>query len=344
MLTRLTKDLRQRRNLTLERVTEAVRALVDEGIPAEAKAEFLTALAAKGETAEEIGFLARELRELSIPPPIDPQTRQLEIVDVCGTGGDGLSTFNISTVVALVVAAAGVPVAKHGNRAITSQSGSADVLETLGVPIDLAPDQAAASLRQHCFAFFFAPRYHPCFKHIAPARKLCAERKQRTVFNILGPLLNPARPSAQLVGVPGPHLCEPMAHVLQSLGLRRAMVVSGRAGSAWLDELSTLGESMVAEFYHDHAFTVGLRTFEGFQLQPATLNDLTGGDRHVNAETVRRLLRNEEQGPKRDAVLLNAGAALFVAGKTRSMLEGWDLAVDLIGSGKVAAKLRELAA
>src|SRR5205814_9283212 len=152
-----------------------------------------------------------------------------------GTGGDRLGTFNISTTVALVVAAAGVTVAKHGNRAITSQAGSADVLEALGVKIDLAPDQAARSLRDHHFAFFFAPQYHPAFKHIAPARRLCAERGQRTIFNFLGPLLNPARPTAQLVGVPQPNLCDPLARVLQLLGLRRGLVVCRCACTGYLD-------------------------------------------------------------------------------------------------------------
>src|SRR5262249_42927094 len=160
-------------------------------------------------------------------------------------------------------AAAGVRVAKHGNRAITSQSGSADVLEALGVRIDLGPEEAARALRERGFAFFFAPNYHPAFKHIGPARKLCAERGQRTIFNFLGPLLNPARPTAQLVGVPRPELCEPIARVLQTLGVRRAMVVCGAGsdagpagGKTFLDELSTLGESTVAEFYQDRAFAV----------------------------------------------------------------------------------------
>src|ERR1051325_8835024 len=167
---------------------------------------------------------------------------------VCGTCGDRLNTFNISTTVAIICAAAGIAVAKHGNRAITSQAGSADVLEVLGIKIDLPPAEAARSLRERNFAFFFAPNYHPAFKHIAPARKLCADRGQRTIFNFLGPLLTPAQPSAQLVGVPRPELCEPLARVLQSLGVRRGMVVSGQVpggadGVRYMDELSTLGDN-----------------------------------------------------------------------------------------------------
>jgi anthranilate phosphoribosyltransferase len=357
MLKVLTEHLRQSVSLSSEQVTEAVSQLIDQATSTETKAEFLTALAAKGETVEEITAFARELRAKSVRPPLDAETRARPILDVCGTGGDRLNTFNISTTVALVVAAAGVTVAKHGNRAVTSQSGSADVLEELGVPIQLSPEQAAHSLREHGFAFFFAPDYHPAFKHIGPARKLCAGRGQRTLFNFLGPLLNPAQPSAQLIGVPSAHLCETIARVLQSLGVRRGMVVSGKVESEVrdkilegdreraeyvLDELSTLGETCVAEFYQDHGFTTSTMTPHHFPLQPANLADLAGGDRRTNAQIVLRLLQGEERGPKRDAVLLNAGAALFVAGRTKSVMEGWDLAGELIDSGKAGAKLESL--
>lgn len=334
-------------------VTAAVAALVDEAITAETKAGFLTALAKKGETTEEIAAFARELRDRSVPVPLDAETRAGEILDVCGTGGDRLNTFNISTTVALVCAAADVTVAKHGNRAITSQSGSADVLEALGIPVELTPEQVAASLREKHFAFLFAPKFHPAFRHIGPARKLCAERGQRTIFNFLGPLLNPARPSAQLVGVPRPELCAPMAKVLQSLGVRRGMVVCGEVeqakgkrqneeGPAFLDELSTLGETTVAEFYHDRGFSVTKLSPQDFPVQPATLADLAGSDRVANAEIVRRVLGGRETGPKRDAVLLNAGAALFLAGRTKSLTEGWLLAAEVLSSGHATAKLADL--
>ena len=328
-----------------QQVTAAVAALVDEAVSAETKAAFLTALAKKGESTEEIAAFARELRDRAVPVPLDAATRAGEILDVCGTGGDRLNTFNISTSVALVCAAAGATVAKHGNRAITSQSGSADVLDALGVPIELSPEQAAASLRLHGFAFLFAPKFHPAFKHIGPARKLCAERGQRTIFNFLGPLLNPARPTAQLIGVPRPELCEPMARVLQSLGVRRGMVVCGEVpaeGCAFLDELSTLGETTIAEFYHDRGFAVSKLSPKDFPLQPATLADLAGGDKAANAELIRRLLRGDERGPRRDPVLLNAAAALFVAGLAKSFSAGWELAEQVLESGQAAAKLREL--
>jgi anthranilate phosphoribosyltransferase len=241
-------------------------------------------------------------------------------------------------------------VAKHGNRAVTSQAGSADVLEALGINIHLPPAEAARSLREHRFAFFFAPDYHPAFKHISPARKICAERGQRTIFNLLGPLLNPARPSAMLMGVPRPELCEPLAKVLQSLGVRRAMVVCGKIANRksqivnYLDELSTLGENTVAEFYQERGFTVATVSPEHYPLQPASLTDLLGGDKMANAKIVREILSGQERGPKRDAVLLNAAAALFVAGKTKSLAAGWELAGETIDSGRAKAKLAELSA
>jgi anthranilate phosphoribosyltransferase len=331
-------------SLNDEQVRLAVEQLADEKVAANLKADFLTALAQKGETPAEIAAFARALRDRSISAPLDAETRSREILDVVGTGGDRLGTINISTTAALICAAAGVAVAKHGNRAVTSQAGSADVLEALGIKIDLSPEDAARSLRDHNFAFFFAPNYHPAFKNISAARKICAERSQRTIFNLLGPLLNPARPSAMLMGVPRPELCEPFAHVLQSLGVRRAMAVCGKASTAgFLDELSTLGENTIAEFYQERGFTVSTTLPDQFPLQSATLADLLGGDKMANAKIVREILSGQERGPKRDAVLLNAAAALFVAGKTKSLAEGWDLAGETIDAGRANAKLAELA-
>ncbi|MCL5097945.1 MAG: anthranilate phosphoribosyltransferase [Candidatus Omnitrophica bacterium] len=342
MLRFLTDQATRGTALSSEQVAVAVANLVQETVPAETKADFLGALARKGETVEEIAAFARELRDKSISPPIAAEVRSRQILDVCGTGGDRLNTFNISTTTALILASAEVPVAKHGNRAITSQAGSADVLEALGVPTNLSPEEAARSLLEHSFAFFFAPQYHPCFKHIAPARRICAERGQRTIFNFLGPLLNPARPSAQLVGVPNAGLCEPLARVLQTLGVRRGMVVCGQFGESCLDELSTMGENTLAEFYQEHGFAVTTTLFNSPCFQPATLHDLAGGDRYANAKIVRQLLDGQDRGPKRDAVLLNSGAALFVAGKARTIQDGWQFAVELIDGGKAIAKLREL--
>jgi anthranilate phosphoribosyltransferase len=347
MLAELTLQLTRGQSLTEDQVRTAAAALVLETLDAAVKADFLTSLAVKGETPEEIGAFAQALRAFSLVPPVPDSIRARHLLDVVGTGGDQLNTFNISTAAALLCAAAGVTVAKHGNRAVTSACGSADVLEALGIPVDQPPEAAARSLTEQGFAFFFAPRYHPAFRHVAAARKLCAERGQRTIFNFLGPLLNPARPSAMLVGVPRPELCAPLARVLQSLGVARAMVVCGcvptPAGPAWLDEFSILGPTRVAEFYQENGFAEAEFQPAALPLQPATLADLVGGDRAANAEIVRRLLRGEERGPQRDAVLLNAGAALFVAGVARSVAEGWGLAEAVITSGQAAAKLAALA-
>jgi anthranilate phosphoribosyltransferase len=344
VLDKLIEQLKAARPLDEAQARQSVGHLADKNVSPELKADFLTALAQKGETIDEIAAFARALGDTAIKPPLDSETRSREILDVVGTGGDRLGTFNISTSAAIICAAAGVTVAKHGNRAVTSQTGSADVLEALGVKINLSPEDAARSLRERNFAFFFAPNYYPAFKHIAPARKLCAERGQRTIFNLLGPLLNPARPSAMLVGVPRPELCETLARVLQSLGVRRAMVVCGKvSGVGFLDELSTLGENVIAEFYQERGFTVSTTMPEQFPLQPAMLADLLGGGKIENAEIVRRILRGDERGPKREAVLLNSAAALFVAGKAKSLAEGWELAGGTIDSGLANEKLAQLA-
>ena len=331
MLDTLTEQLRTGTDLTAEHITEAVEQMTAETVTPEAKANFLTALAKKGESAEELAAFAGELRARATAVPLDDSIRAGTILDVCGTGGDGLNTFNISTTVA-----------KHGNRAITSKSGSADVLTALGIPTDLSPTDAAASMAEHGFAFLFAPLYHPAFKHIGPARKLCAERGQRTLFNFLGPLLNPAKPTAQLIGVPRAELTEPMAKVLQSLGIARGMVVSGCAGDGRMDELSTLGDNTIAEFYQDRGFATATLSPADLPLGPATLDDLAGGDADTNAGIIRSILAGETQGPKREAVLLNTGAALFVANAADSISAGMDLAATVIDDGRATAKLAAL--
>jgi anthranilate phosphoribosyltransferase len=347
VLENLSGQLAATESLTDAQICQVVDELVDESVPVATKAEFLIGLARKGETSAEIAVFARELGARAIRPVINGALRACEILDVVGTGGDRMSTFNISTATALVASAAGVLVAKHGNRASTSSIGSADVLEALGIPCDLGPEEAVRSLEQHGFAFFFAPKYHPAFRHIVPARKLCAERGQRTIFNILGPLLNPACPSAMLVGVPRPELCEPLALVLQQLGVRRAMVVCGtvpeEAGVLrYVDELSPIGPTSIAEFYQEHALSISRLDHHSFPVQPAKLEDLRGGDRETNATIIRRILAGEDRSARRDAVLINAAAALFVAGKARTMDEGWVVADEVINSGDAKRKLAEL--
>jgi anthranilate phosphoribosyltransferase len=335
--------------LTEAQICQAVEQLVDESVSLAVKADFLISLARKGETGAEIAVFARELRARAIQPAINGPLRACPILDVVGTGGDRLNTFNISTAAALVAAAAGVVVAKHGNRASTSSTGSADVLNALGIPWDLGPEEAVRSLEQHGFAFFFAPKYHPAFRHIVPARKLCAERGQSTIFNILGPLLNPACPSATLVGVPRPELCEPLGTVLQDLGVRRAMIVCGTARDEtgnvrYLDELSTLGPTFIAEFYQENALTASELPADGFPVQPVRLADLRGADPCTNADIIRGIFEGHDRGAKRDAVLLNAAAALFVAEKVRTLGEGWDLAAEIIDRGLAIRKIEELRA
>ena len=346
MLEQLTCQLALSKALTDDQVKAAVECLISDAVPVEAKAGFLSQFTRKGETPPEIAAFVRELRARAVRPVLDETLYARAILDVVGTGGDRLSTFNISTTVALLAAAAGVLVAKHGNRASTSPIGSADVMEALGLPFDLGPEEAVQSLRRHGFAFFFAPKYHPCFRHIVPARKLCAQRGEATIFNFLGPLLNPALPSAMLIGVPRPELCEPLALVLQSLGVRRAMVVCGgvpeEGTMRYLDEISPLGPTALAEFYQERGLAKASLSPELFPLQPATLADLRGGDREFNARIICAILKGDERGPKRDAVLLNAAAALHVAGRSRSMAEGWELAGEVIDSGAAWRKFEEL--
>ncbi|HIC89301.1 MAG TPA: anthranilate phosphoribosyltransferase [Anaerolineae bacterium] len=261
---------------------------------------FLTALRMKGETVEEITGCARAMRSNARPVP---HTRDGSLVDTCGTGGDRAGTFNVSTTAAFVVAGHGVPVAKHGNRSVSSKCGSADVLEALGLDLSLSAKQVAACIDQVGIGFLFAPVFHPAMKHaIGPRRELGV----RTVFNILGPLTNPAGATRQVIGVYDPALTEPMAHVLGELGARSAFVVHGAGG---LDELSTLGTNRVSWLHNGQVTT--------FQLDPsdlglprASLADLRGGDATENAQILRRILSGREQGPKRDVVLLNAAAAL----------------------------------
>lgn len=348
MLEELTCQLLAGESLGPEQVRAAVDRLVDEQVSAETKADFLAALARKGETPEEITGFARELRARAVVPPVDPEWRRGRVIlDVVGTGGDRAGTFNISTAVALLCAAAGVPVAKHGNRAVTSRAGSADVLEALGIPIQLSPADAARSLQTRGFAFFFAPLYHPAFRQIAPARRLCAERGQRTIFNYLGPLLNPVVPDAQLMGVPRPDMCTPLARVLQSLGIRRGLVVCGgiadAAGSTvYLDEISTAGANTVASFGLGESATCVVWERAPRPLSPVSLEDLRGGDAAGNAALLEGLLRGQDQGPRREAVLYNAAAALWVAGAAASVAEGWALAERVLAEGRAARKLEEL--
>jgi len=349
MLEALIDQLRNEAELSIEQIREAADALVSPSISASLKADFLLALAEKGETPTEIAAFAETLRDRAAPVPLSAE-EAAGCLDVVGAGGDKLGLVNLSTAAALIAAAADLPVAKHGNRAITSKAGSADALEALGIPIDLSPEAAAEAIRRNGFAFLFAPRYHPAFRHAAEARRLCAERGRRTIFNFLGPLLNPARPGRMLVGVPDPALCRPIAEALRRLGARRVLVVCGlvrgpgRQPPRPMDELSTLGDTFYAEAFEEDEIREGRLLLDTLPVRPAALENLRGGDAAQNARLLQEVLSGADRGPLRDAVLLNAAAALCVAGAAGSILEGWEQAALLIDSGRAAEKLAELAA
>jgi anthranilate phosphoribosyltransferase len=297
--------------------------------PAQAGA-FLAALRMKGETAEEIAALARVMRAHAVT--VKPVTEKT-LVDTCGTGGDGAQTFNISTTSAFVAAGAGVPIVKHGNRAMSSRCGSADVLAALGVSLVADPSVQARIVERVGIAFFFAPVYHPAMKHVAAARQ---ETGFRTVFNILGPLSNPAGAQAQLLGVYSPGLTVTVAEVLRLLGLSRAMVVHGNG----LDEITTTGETLVSELY-DGAIRDYTITCDTFGIAPASPDDLAGGDASGNARILRSVLEGET-GAARDIVLLNAAAAIYLGGRARDLHTGLELACISIDTGAALKKLDAL--
>jgi anthranilate phosphoribosyltransferase len=296
-------------------------------------AAFLVALRMKGETADEVVGFARAMREAA--SPVDAGAGVGPLLDTCGTGGDGMSTFNISTIAAFVVAGAGVRVAKHGNRSISSRCGSADLLEALGVKVGLSAEESGRAIREMGIGFLFAPALHPAMRHAQPAR---LELKMRTVFNLLGPLVNPAGASAQLVGAPSSAAAELMAEALARLGLERGFVVHGSDG---LDEITTTGPTLALEITHG---AIAHRTLvpADFGVAEATADDLRGGDPSRNAEIARDVLAGAK-GPRRDVVLVNSSAGLVAAGKARDFREGVALAEASIDSGAALAKLTALA-
>ncbi len=316
---------------------EAARALMQQIFAGELSdiqlAGLLGALAARGETAIEIAGFVEAMRAAAAVFPLDDAERAT-LVDTCGTGGDASGSFNISTATALVAAAAGATVAKHGNRAVTSQCGSADILEALGVPVDLSPAAAAAALRKHRFAFLHAPAMHPAMKAVMPVRRAIGVR---TVFNILGPLTNPAGAAAQVMGVYAPHLVPLVAEAMALLGTRHAFVVHGDGG---LDELSISGPSQVAEVRNG---TVTLSTLapEDAGLERASIETLRGGNAAINAAILEAIF-NGERSPRRDIVLFNAAAVLVASDLTPTFTEGVAKAAQTIDSGAVKALLAAL--
>ena len=313
---------------------EQARACMEEIMSGQATqaqiAGFLVALRAKGETADEIAGCAEAMRDHVLPV----QPNRDDLVDTAGTGGDGKSTLNISTAAALVAAAAGAGVAKHGNRAASSQTGSADVLEALGFELDLAPERIAQSIDELGFGFMFAQAHHPAMKHAAPVRR---DLGTRTVFNVLGPLTNPARARAQVVGVYSPDLVRPIAEALLQLGSRRAFVVHGADG---IDELSPTGPNLVWEV---SAGTARERIIDPIDLgiERRRLPELAGGTPQENAARIRSVFSGARNGA-RDAILLNAAGAIAAGGHAEDLREGMELARETLDSGAATARLDEL--
>lgn len=339
----LIHHLEEKQELTPREVEVAADLLLDPGAPDEKKERLLEALSKKGETPGEIaGFV-----EAFLGHAVDPHLGLLELdgptLDVCGTGGDKLDLFNVSTTSMFVVAAAGAVVVKHGNRGITSKSGGADVLEALGIRVDLPPDDFRRCIEQAGLGFMFAPIYHPAFKAVAGVRKNLASRGVRTIFNLIGPLLNPAKPQCQLIGVFTRELCPAFAEILQRLGRESAWVVHGTTGDGRsVDEVSLMGSTRIckAGLYQDQE-DEEVRPRD-FGLKHAEVEDLQGGDAKTNAAILEAILSGRETGPKRDMILMNSGAALACAGLADNMGDGIEIAREAITSGAALEKLRLL--
>lgn len=319
-------------DLTAVEAQQAMTVLLEGNASASEIAAFLVALRMKGETASELAGFARGMREHMIA--VDVGDVAGEVVDNCGTGGDAPGTFNVSTTASFVMAGAGARVAKHGNRAISSRSGAADVLEALSVCVTATADEAARLIREVGIAFLFAPAFHPAMKHVQPVRR---ELKMRTVFNLLGPLANPARAQSQVIGVPSVAAAELVAEALRMLGARRVFVVHGHDG---LDEISTTGPTDVFEVANGviqrHVWTPG-----DFGVPQVELRDLIGGDAAYNASILRDVLEGQRGAP-RDIVVVNAAAGLVAAGLARDLREGMAMAEKSIDSGAAMSKLEML--
>jgi len=320
----------ERRDLAPEEAAQVMGAIMDGSTTQSQIGAFLAALRMKGETPQEIAAFARVMRRHAVN--VTPVTSK-PLVDTCGTGGDGSHTFNISTAAALVAAGAGIPVVKHGNRSVSSTCGSADVLSALGVNLAVDPAYQAAIVEQIGIAFLFAPAHHPAMRHVMAARQ---ELGCRTIFNILGPLANPAGAQAQVLGVYSPDLTRPMAEVLRILGLSRAMVVHGSG----LDEITTTGETAVCELSKGSVRNYTLNP-ASFGISPVSLSDLRGGGAQENARIIREILAGE-RGAFRDIVLLNAGAAIYTGGQAGDLREGIGLAASSIDTGSAGARLDAL--
>ena len=339
----LIHHLEHKEDLGPREVAVAANYLLDESGDDSKKARLLKALAVKGETAAEIAEFVSVFLERAEEPSFFGQKFQGPTIDVCGTGGDQLDLFNVSTTSMFVVAAAGGIVIKHGNRGITSKSGGADVLEALGITIDLQSDQVGVCLEKAGVGFLFAPKYHPAFKAVVPVRKMLAGEGQRTIFNLIGPLLNPANPECQLVGVFESRLCPVFAEILQRLDRDSAWVVNGStADGRVVDEMSLMGGTRICKSGRYQKAVDEEVIPQDLGLKIAKVADLQGGDAGVNATILEGILSGDDQGPKRDMVALNAGAAIACAGLADDLSEGVKLAKKLIADGSAMERLRLL--
>ncbi|WP_457643622.1 anthranilate phosphoribosyltransferase [Persephonella sp.] len=332
MIKQLIKKITSGENLTRQETEELFTVLMrGEATDAQIGA-VLVGLKMKGETVDEISAAASVMKREAVTVPVKDKSK---LVDTCGTGGDKVNTFNVSTITAFVVAGAGAKVAKHGNRSVSSKCGSADIMEALGVNIEMPPEKAAQAIEEIGLAFLFAPIYHPAMKNVIRQRR---EIGVRTIFNLLGPLSNPAGANYQLMGVYDSQLVEPMARVLSSLGIERAYVVHGMEG---LDEVSITSETLVGEL-NGNELEIYRVTPEEFGLKRASLEDIKGGDLSYNLEIAEKILEGKDYSPKTDFVALNAAFALKVAGLADSIKEGIELAKETIYSKKAYGVLEKL--
>ncbi|KPJ64274.1 anthranilate phosphoribosyltransferase [candidate division WOR-1 bacterium DG_54_3] len=331
MMKEAIKKVVEGKNLTRQEAALAMDTIMQGNATPSQIAAFITALRMKGETVDEITGCAEKMREHAI----NIYPHQKNLVDTCGTGGDVSGTFNISTVGALVAAGAGIPIAKHGNRSVSSKCGSADVLEALGVKIDIEPKKVEECINQVGIGFIFAPNFHKAMRFAMPSRR---EIGVRTVFNILGPLTNPARATAQVLGVFSPGLTEMMAEVLGNLGVKHALVVHGMDG---LDEISISDKSKVSHLENGKVDTYFVKP-EDEGIHRGKKEDILGGSINENVKIAYDILKGEDKGHKRNVVLLNAAAAIYVGGKAKDIKHGIQLAAKSIDSGAANQKLEEL--
>jgi anthranilate phosphoribosyltransferase len=329
-------------DLNTNDVALAMTLLLSPACEAQDKAEFLRLLHKKGETAEEIAAFVGQLIDRAIDPMLEPDKLSGPMIDVCGTGGAGQNLFNVSTTIMFILAAGGAVVVKHGNRSVTSCCGSADVLEALGVRVIWEPEELKECVQRHGLGFVFARHYHPAFRALAEMRAQLAKAKTRTIFNLLGPLLNPARPARQLIGVYAPRLTSVFGEVLRQRGGRHAWIVHGTADDgAGIDDISTMGVTTLTELSSERVSTAVVDC-RWLGVPQASLEELRGGDAAANAKTLEGILRGEVQGAKRDLAVVNAAGGFVVAGLARDLSEGIALAKEQIDSGRALKKLQAL--